>query len=183
MATSRSSVRDRGGDVSLLEHLDRSQANCLNEAAAHSIKHILPSGPQSSHSDQFLESDADEQLLLNIQFNQKVRIKSLKIKSKVKAQGPKEIRLYINQPSLGFENVEGDLKAIQTLELSEEDISLGNSIALLAHRFQKVESLHMFVVSNQGDEETTRIDSIDFFGETQGTVMKDLSGLNRTEED
>jgi hypothetical protein len=31
-------------------------------------------------------------------------------------------------------------------------------------RFQKVTSIHILVKSNQGDEETTRIDSIDIFG-------------------
>ncbi len=45
---------------SLLLHLDPSQLNCLNEAQGHTMKEMLKS------SSAFLESDADEQLILNI---------------------------------------------------------------------------------------------------------------------
>jgi hypothetical protein len=46
-------------------------------------------------------------------------------------------------------------------------------------RFQKVTSLHILVKSNQGDEETTRIDSIDIFG--TGEVIHAPMGLNAAE--
>ena len=51
--------------VSLLEYLDLSQLNCLNEAEGHSFKSIVASKSRNS-TGSYLLSDADEQLLLNI---------------------------------------------------------------------------------------------------------------------
>jgi len=51
----------------------------------------------------------------------------------------------------------------QEFDLSKEDVK-GGKLELRFVRFQKVTSLHILVKSNQGDEETTRIDSIDIFG-------------------
>jgi hypothetical protein len=48
----------------------------------------------------FLESDTDEQLLLNIHFNQKVRIHSITIKGP-EEDGPKVVKLYTNRCAAG----------------------------------------------------------------------------------
>jgi len=148
------------GDISLLEHLDSSQ----------------------NVSDAFLVSDADEQMLLNIHFNQKVRIRSIVIQTKVAEQGPKELKIFTNRPSLGFEDVENadEPETAQTLELSQEEVSLGKPISLRFVRFQNVNSLHIFIISNQGGTETTRIDAVNFFGSVNETT-KDLSGLAKEE--
>jgi hypothetical protein len=50
--------------VSLLSSLDPSQINCLNESSAHTLKSLLSSDPITTSD--YLLSDADEQLLLNI---------------------------------------------------------------------------------------------------------------------
>ena len=51
--------------ISLLEYLDLSQLNCLNEAESHSFKSIVASKSRNA-TGSYLLSDADEQLLLNI---------------------------------------------------------------------------------------------------------------------
>jgi hypothetical protein len=51
--------------ISLLEYLDLSQLNCLNESSAHTFKSIVSLKSRNT-SGSFLLSDADEQLLLNI---------------------------------------------------------------------------------------------------------------------
>jgi hypothetical protein len=50
---------------SLLEYLELSQSNCLNEVEDHNIKGIFP-GKTRNTTDSYLLSDVDEQLLLNI---------------------------------------------------------------------------------------------------------------------
>jgi len=50
---------------SLLEFLDTSQLNCLNEAVQHPLKPILE-GKVRNTTDKYLLSDADDQLLLNV---------------------------------------------------------------------------------------------------------------------
>ncbi|KIO13121.1 hypothetical protein M404DRAFT_560237 [Pisolithus tinctorius Marx 270] len=197
-------------NISLLEHLDISQVNCLNEQQQHDLKSIVASRkinpPESSA---YLASDADEQLLVNIcvgvafacatriisdifilrhvmyhQFNQAVRIRTLVIKTKEEEKGPKNIKLRINNPSISFSDVEdaADNTFSQVVKLSREDVTEGRPIPLRFVRFQSVSSLHIFVESNQGGGDQTRIDAIDVMGipvETRAT--KDLSGLKEEE--
>ncbi|KAF5341297.1 hypothetical protein D9758_016656 [Tetrapyrgos nigripes] len=183
------------------------QLNCLNESSDHTLKSIVESKARNTTSS-YLESDADEQLLLNIpvrlsssfhfdvvyssfdiypalclfntllfhllplqhiphQFNQTVRVKSLIIKSTSSpSSGPKIVKLAVNRPSMGFEDVEdADEPAVaQVLELSDEDVKEGKSVALRFVRFQNVNSLHIFVGSNHGGEDVSRIDAIDIIG-------------------
>jgi len=168
------------GEVSLLEFLDSTQLNCLNEAPQHGIKKILSRG--KTVSDSFLKSDVDEQLLLNIYFNQAVRVRSITIQSLDLASGPKDIKLFTNKPSIGFEDVEGDQEAAQILSLTEDDVKDGKKIPLKFVRFQSVNSLHVFVASNQGGEEETRIDSLNIFG-VPVHATKDLRELRKAPEE
>ncbi|KAK7054507.1 hypothetical protein VNI00_003705 [Paramarasmius palmivorus] len=167
--------------VSLLEFLDLQQLNCLNESPDHPLKPVVESKSLNNSPEKFLQSDADEQLLLNIAFNQTVRVKSIIIKSEDVSKAPKLIKLAVNKPSLGFEDVAdaNEPAVAQILELSEEDVK-GKPIQLRFVRFQSVNSLHIFVASNQGDEEETVINAIDVIGVPVETT-KDLSGLKQQE--
>ncbi|KDQ60549.1 hypothetical protein JAAARDRAFT_190726 [Jaapia argillacea MUCL 33604] len=179
-----SSASEVSGDiqVSLLEFLDLSQLNCLNEANDHTLKSIVSTKSKNT-SNSFLLSDADEELLLNIPFNQTVRVRSILIHASNPNQGPKKIKILTNRLSLGFEDVEDaeEPEVAQILDLSEEQIIEGKRITLRYVRFQAVNSIHIFVASNQGEEEETRIDAIDVFGVPVETT-RDLSGLKKLEE-
>ncbi|KAN0124014.1 PITH domain containing protein [Russula decolorans] len=177
MSTSRS---EGSSPKSLLEYLDLLQLNCLNEVDDHNLKGIL-SGKTKNTTDSYLLSDADEQLLLNIYFNQAVRIKSIVLHTADSQEGPKLIKLLINRSALGFEDVEDAEEpkaALLVQELSEDTVKEGRQIDLKFVRFQSVTSLHIFVSSNQGGKETTRIDAIDILGFPVG-VTKDLSELKK----
>ncbi|KAI6043097.1 DUF1000-domain-containing protein [Pisolithus marmoratus] len=170
-------------NISLLEHLDISQVNCLNEQQEHNLKSIVASkkiNPPDSSA--YLASDADEQLLVNICFNQVVRIRTLVIKTKEVEEGPKTIKLRVNNPSISFSDVEGaaDNTFAQVIQLSAQDVTEGRPIALRFVRFQSVNSLHIFVESNQGGGEETRIDALDVLG-VPVEATKDLSGLRQEE--
>ncbi|KAH8829716.1 DUF1000-domain-containing protein [Flagelloscypha sp. PMI_526] len=169
-------------DISLLEFLDLSQLNCLNESTAHTLKSILQDKNMNT-SDSYCESDADEQLLLTITFNQAVKVRSIVLKSTVQDKAPKSIKLLINRPSIGFEDVENasDKEVAQILELKLADIQSEQPIPLRFVRFQKVNSLHIFVASNQGGADESRIDGIDVLG-IPVEATKDLSGLIPKEE-
>lgn len=163
MATTSS---DEQKDRSLLEFLDTSQLNCLNEAENHSLKGILQEKVKNSDPNKYLLSDADEQLLLNLHFNQGVRIRAISIASDKVDQAPKRIKLVVNRPAIGFEDVEDveEPAAAQILELTEDQVKQGQKILLRFVRFQSVNSLHIFVESNQGGEDETLINSVDIFG-------------------
>ena len=125
-----------------------------------------------------------------VQFNQAVRIRSLSILTKSSSQGPKLIKLAINKPSIGFDDMEDaeEPSVSQIITLSEEDVKEGRLIQLRFVRFQSVNSLHVrpsypllssfcvltarfgkvFVASNQGGEDETRIDAIEIMGVPTG---------------
>ncbi|KAJ3720593.1 DUF1000-domain-containing protein [Lentinula raphanica] len=175
-AIATSSSKEQG-DVSLLQFLDLQQLNCLNESSEHNFKSIV-SFKSVNTSNSYLESDADEQLLLNVAFNQAVRVKSLIIKSTDIAHAPKKIKLAVNRPNLGFDDVaDAEEPAVaQILELDQETVTEGKPVALRFVRFQSI-----FVVSNHGDEEETKINAIDVIGVPVETT-KDLSGLRQKQE-
>ncbi|TFL06905.1 PITH domain-containing protein [Pterulicium gracile] len=166
-------------EKSILDLIDTTQLSCLNENSSHTVKDILGRKTVNSAAGSYLLSDADEQLLLTITFNQSVRIRKLAIRSSEDpSKAPKSIKLLINRPSIGFEDT---TDAVQELELTEDQVKEGKSVALRYVRFQSVNTLHIFIENNHGDEDETRIDAVDIIG-TPFETTKDLSGL-RQEED
>ncbi|TFK55513.1 DUF1000-domain-containing protein [Heliocybe sulcata] len=187
--------------MSLLELLNISQTTCLNESFEHGIKSIL-SSKKINTTGEFLLSDADEQLLLNISFIQTVRVRSIIINSRNASQAPKELKILVNRIDVGFEDVQDakEPEVAQALILTEEQVTEGKQIPLRFVRFQTVNSMQVrgpsrslpqacatlrlrqiFVASNQGGEDETRIDGIDILGVPVETT-KDLSGLKKQEE-
>ena len=61
--------------VDLTDVVEKNQLNCLNEVRSHPVANILTA------NDTYLESDTDEQLLIEVRFNQAVKLHSLKIKT------------------------------------------------------------------------------------------------------
>ncbi|KAG5635424.1 hypothetical protein H0H81_011314 [Sphagnurus paluster] len=130
--------------ISLLEFIDLSQLDCLNENSEHTVKSILAQKKRNTTSS-YLISDADEQLLINIRFNQSVRVRSIVIHASVIGQAPCTIKLAANRPNLGFEDIENatEPEIAQVVTLTEEDVTEGRPIPLRFVRFQAVTSLHV----------------------------------------
>lgn len=113
--SSSSAAGDANGPADLASHIDKKQSHCLNENARHAVQGLLGG---TGH----LESDADEQLLIDVHFNQAVRVHSIKITAKDAASAPKAIKIFVNRVEVGFdsaesqagEHEENDLKAVTT---------------------------------------------------------------------
>jgi len=168
-------------EPSLLEYLDLPQSNCLNEDEGHQLKSILSEKIRNT-GDNYLQSDVDEQLLLNIHFNQRVRVRSIVLRSADPQQGPKKIKLLVNRTAIGFEDVQDGGEVAQVIEeVSDDAIREGQPIPLRYVRFQSVNSLHIFVESNHGGVDQTRINSVDVLGFPVGATT-DLSALNKQDD-
>lgn len=87
----------------------KAQCECLNESDEHPLAHALTSGGG------YLESDCDEQLIISITFNQSVKIHSLKVKGPTD-KGPKNIRIFINQPRTLDFDLADSYTSVQDLE-------------------------------------------------------------------
>ncbi|KAL7412899.1 PITH domain-containing protein [Mrakia frigida] len=176
-SSSGSSSSALDGLTSLRPLFDSREILCLNESSSHPLKPLLSSSNSSSSN--YLESDADEQLLLTVPFLQPTRLRSLVLHTsdEAKAQAPKRVKLFVNRPNLGFDEAEGEAPT-QEFEISEGKV--GEPLALRLVKFQGVQSLHIFIMSNQGDEETTRIDGIEVYGEAMDVTSRDP--LKKVEE-
>merc|ERR1712232_1153366 len=102
------------------------------------------------------KSDADEQLILHISFQEFVKVHSVKFTEFNQGVNPEEnpskIRLYINRENLGFEDCE-DVDEDQTLELTAADLrEIADPLPVKFVKFQRVKSLTFFIEDNAGGD-------------------------------
>lgn len=154
------------GLMDLSTFLMKNMSECLNESDDHTLDHLLNNGPG------FLASDVDEQLIINLAFNQGVKIHSLKLKAPAK-HGPKKLKLFINQPvTLDFDSATGTA-AVQEVDISPKELETGNLINLRFVKFQNVQTLTLFIVDNQSGDEKTIIEELKVIGAPIATTKMD----------
>lgn len=124
-----------------MSQIDTSQTNCLNEAPDHGLREMLASDKA------YLESDADEQLLLNIAFLQATKLFALRFTT---AEGsldnaPKKVRIFADQADIGFDEATSQTP-LQEFELTK-DQALGKELVMLRYvKFQKTNSVQVILV-------------------------------------
>ncbi|SNX87059.1 related to TRX2 - thioredoxin II [Melanopsichium pennsylvanicum] len=169
------------GHSSLLKTVEPKRSSALNEKPDRRLQDIL-SGPNGG---KWLESDADEQLLIHLTFKQQVKISSILLRTLPShlERAPKRIKFFVNRPGLSFDDATID-PADQEAELTSEHVEGaengggGKVLSLRFVKFQKVDSLAIAILTNQGDAETTRIDAIDVYGlAEQATDMSELQKI------
>ncbi|CAD7082507.1 unnamed protein product [Hermetia illucens] len=144
------------GLMELNTFIDKTQCECLNESDDHPLAHSF------TQTGGYLQSDCDEQLIMSITFNQAVKIHSLKFKAPLQL-GPKDIKIFINQPrTIDFDMAE-TCTSVQDLSLTPTDLE-GNPVNLRYVKFQNIQNIQLYVKNNQGGGETTQIDYLGFIG-------------------
>ncbi|XP_025201093.1 thioredoxin-like protein 1 [Melanaphis sacchari] len=143
------------GQMDLSSFIMKNQCEALNDSDDHPLSAFIENRG-------YIESDCDQQLILSLTFTQSVKVHSIKVKAP-KDNGPKSLKLFINQPNtIDFDAATCNL-ATQELELKPDELD-GKIVNLKYVKFQNVHNLQIFVVNNQTDEEVTRIDSLDIIG-------------------
>ena len=94
---------------------------------APSDKHPMLQGYRED-ANLFLESDADQQLIIHVIFNAGTKLRSITISAADDGHAPKKIKLFTNRPTIGFSEAE-DEKAVQEFDLSPAQVS-GQPLAL-----------------------------------------------------
>ncbi|EFJ06578.1 hypothetical protein SELMODRAFT_272267 [Selaginella moellendorffii] len=163
------------GPADLVEFVDWSMVECLNESANHTHANALKKAYRED-DELYLESDTDEQLLLYIPFNQVVKLHSVMIKSPAD-EGPKTVRLFANRQNMGFSNV-GDFPPNDVITLTPEHLK-GKPVLLKYVKFQNVRSVTVFIEDNQSGGEVTKLQRISLIGSTvETTNMSELKKIN-----
>ncbi|KAL7204864.1 hypothetical protein ACSBR2_017888 [Camellia fascicularis] len=162
--------------VDLLDFVDWSGIECLNQSTTHSIANALKQGYREDEGLN-LESDADEQLLMYIPFTQVIKLHSIIIKGP-EEEGPKTVKLFANREHMGFSNV-NDFPPSDTAVLSPDTLE-GKPVILKYVKFQNVRSLTIFVEDNQSGSDITKVQKIVLYGTTVETT--DMKGLKKIED-
>lgn len=174
IGTGDSAAADSGvaGHVDLNGFLMKSEMECLNESDDHTLKDALTSGHEA-----YLESDCDEQLIISTGFSQNVKLHSLRLDAPP-GKGPKTIKIFVNQPqTLDFDKADS-MEPVQTLQLTEKDLTSKEPIPLRYVKFQNVSNLQIFVKDNQKGTETTVIHFLGFIGSPVSTTnMNDFKRI------
>merc|ERR1740130_887309 len=139
--------------------VDWNGCEALNTANKGKLDSVLKQGLRDQ-AEILLESDADEQLLLTVSFQSKVKVHSMIIDGPHDGRAPKGLKLFVNDTP-GFEEAE-DKPATQEFELTEDE--LGKRLELRFVKFQSVDKLTFFISGNQGDGETSAISRIQLWG-------------------
>uniref|UniRef100_A0A6M2DJC1 Putative thioredoxin-like protein 1 n=1 Tax=Xenopsylla cheopis TaxID=163159 RepID=A0A6M2DJC1_XENCH len=150
------------GHMDLFTFIMSNSSECLNDSDDHPMADGLKKG------DGHMASDCDPQIIMNIAFNQAVKIHSLTINAPAES-GPRNIRLFINQPRmLDFDSADS-FQAVQELELSPKDLE-GKPINLRYVKFQNVQNIQLFIKDNQKDKDVTVIEHLAFIGSPISTT-------------
>ena len=87
----------------------------------------------------------------------------------------------MNQPSFGFSDCDS-VPPAQEIEITEAQLA-GEAIALKFVKFQSVVSLSIFVESNQGDEEVTKISKVQLIGSTGDGDKFDVKSIKQVDKE
>ncbi|KAL8093431.1 PITH domain-containing protein At3g04780-like [Apium graveolens] len=162
--------------LDLLEFIDCTGIECLNQNPSQPFGNALKQGYRED-AGLFLESDADEQLLIYIPFTQVIKLHSMVLEGP-EEEGPKTVKLYSNKEHMGFSNV-NDYPPSDTTVLSSDN-NKGLPIAVKYVKFQNVRSLTIFIEDNQSGSDITKVKKIGLYGTTVETT--DMKSLKKIED-
>ncbi|KAH7171174.1 thioredoxin [Dactylonectria macrodidyma] len=151
----------------------------------------LDKGKANAATKDWVQSGADDQLLLYIPLQGIVKLHTLQITSLPPQDDnddeapmrPGTIHLYINRPhNLDFSEAD-DTEPTQAIELSADDWNANGTanISLRYVKFQKTSSLVIYVQKGDGDGETVRLDRVKLIGEAGS--KREMGQLQKVGED
>jgi len=140
--------------------LKKSACYSLNEDSSHPYSNLFV----GDHT-LFLQSDSDEQLIVSLAFNQTVSLKQLQFGLFGDESCPNTIKLFANQSSVSFSDA-NDLPPTQTITLTPPGTeSTITTVSLQAARWQRVDSITLFIENNHGAP-VTKLHALRVFGST-----------------
>jgi len=151
---------DAGGPQdNLFAHIDREHVVALNSVQLGSA--VIKPWHERTDEQAFVESDADDQLIIRIPFTGSVKINSILLKTGPTDQTPEKVLLFANTENLDFSDATDkeptqELPVVQSREVGK--------FALKATRFSNVSSITLFFPASQGAD-TTRVYYIGFLGQ------------------
>lgn len=159
---------DDGKMLDLSVKIDKSACYARNEAVGYSMSNLFIGDSRLG-----CKSDADEQLILHVAFQEFVKVKTIKFVAFNNGENPEcnpsTVKIFVNRENLGFEDIE-DVDPTQVLELTAEDLRESSEPIMTKFvKFQRVKSLTFFVEENNGGE-VTALGSLKLMGRPVATT-------------
>ena len=153
------------GEDSLFAYIDHDHVTCLNERTAGMAKNPFKPLEDKLTDEPYLESDADEQLLIHVPFTEGVTLKSICFVGHTGGQAPRNVKLWANKEpqAIDFETAEEGTPDQEIRQL-HEDTEAEVYYFCRRDKFNTCSSITIFVSENYGADET-RINFIGFKGE------------------
>jgi len=137
---------------SLYKYIDNRQLRCMNESVPGAIAKVFKTWDQRLDKTMFVESDADEELLVTIPFTGSVKLKSFCVIGGTGGTSPSKVKLFINRDDIDFGNVQ-EMKPLQTIDLAE-NVTGEIEWPVQVSNFSNVYSLTMYFCANWGAAST-----------------------------
>mmetsp|Transcript_58469 Transcript_58469/g.143013 ORF Transcript_58469/g.143013 Transcript_58469/m.143013 type:complete len:207 (-) Transcript_58469:432-1052(-) len=163
---------DDGKPVDLSGIIDKTECYARNENPNFPMSNLFIGDSRLA-----CKSDADEQLILHISFQEFVKIKTIQF---VEFNGgadpecnPTTVKLFVNRNNLGFEDID-DVEPTQEFELTSEQLKETTadgsaSIPTKYVKFQRTKTLTIFIEDNNGGE-ITALGGLKLMGRTVATT-------------
>ncbi|BET02691.1 unnamed protein product [Nesidiocoris tenuis] len=152
---------EMGLQYSLYSKIDIDNVECLNETVEDSGKTIFKPWEDRLNVEKYVESDADEELLINIPFTGNVKLKGIIVVGGENASHPSKMKLYKNRPKMTFDDTTAP--ADQEFDL-HPDTTGTIEYSTTVVRFSSVHHLSIYFPSNFGSP-TTKLYYIGLKGE------------------
>ena len=156
----------------LYARIDRDGVTGMNEREAGTSARTIKPFDRRNDEDEYVVSDADDQLIIRIPFIGAVKLRSLMIKAGPNQSTPTEIHVFSNLETLDFEEASsGTVAATQKLQ----SIAVARDVVtypLKTAKFNNVRSVTLFVPASVGGD-VSQIYFIGFRGEWQGEQRRE----------
>jgi hypothetical protein len=155
---------DRGSEYTLYSLIDLNSVrpfNLVNEDAA---KLIFKPWDDRFSLDGYIESDADEQIILFIPFTGNVKLKSISLLGFNDESQPSVMKVYINREDIDFDSVEEQEPTQQWNLVNDTPAGIAPEYPTKVSKFTNVRNLTLFFPGNFGSD-STRLSYIGFKGE------------------
>lgn len=137
------------GNFNLYLKIDFNRLTCLNEAVDDSAKNVFRPWDQRLDVTQFVESDADEELLINVPFTGNVKLKGIVVIGGMDDTAPSKLRLFKNRPHMTFDDTAA--QADQEIQLSKDSEGVVEYPTKIV-KFSNVYSVSLHFPNNFGED-------------------------------
>lgn len=163
-----SAPADTGKTVNLNDKINKAECYARNVSSQFPISNLFIGDTRLG-----CQSDADEQLILYIEFQEFVKLSSIQLTEFNGGNDPElnptTVHVFANRCNLGFEDAD-DVPPTQSFELSAEDLrESSDPLPLRMVKFTRVKSITIYIEDNAGGS-VSALGALKFFGRTVFTT-------------